>query len=244
MAGLVKANGKVVDKAGTKVCEDSDLSVAQDPIPYVSRGGLKLERALDFFEIDVTGGKAIDIGASTGGFTDCLLKRGAKKVYSIDVGYGQLDWKLRQDPRVVVMERTNIRYIKPEDIGEACDIAVIDVSFISLTLVLPVAKSLLKPEGIVIALIKPQFEAGREKVGKKGIVRDPLVHGEVVRKIYDFITDMDYQVRGITHSPITGAVGNIEYLIHASGQKSVKSGEEDTQSTIDRVIEEAHCIFT
>ncbi|MDD2574148.1 MAG: TlyA family RNA methyltransferase [Bacillota bacterium] len=244
MAGLVKANGKIVDKAGTKVCEDADLSVAKDPIPYVSRGGIKLERALDFFNIVVSGSKAIDIGSSTGGFTDCLLKRGAKKVYSIDVGYGQLDWKLRQDPRVVVMERTNIRYVKPEDIGEACDIAVIDVAFISLNLVLPVARSLLKPEGTIIALIKPQFEAGREKVGKKGVVRDPLVHGEVVRKIYDFIISMGYQVRGITHSPITGAGGNIEYLIYASGQKCPGCCGEDINRMIEGVIEESHCIFS
>lgn len=240
MAGLVTVDGNVTDKAGTKVKEDANITVAEDPIPYVGRGGLKLEKALDLFRVDVTGKIAVDIGASTGGFTDCLLKRGAEKVYAIDVGYGQLDWKLRQDPRVVVMERTNIRYVKPENLGESCDIAVIDVAFISLTLVLPVARTLLKPDGIIIALIKPQFEAGREKVGRKGVVKDPLVHAEVVHKIYDFITDMGFRVGGITHSPITGAEGNIEYLIYAASEGKSCSTESFPKAMVKNVIEESH----
>ena len=180
--------------------------------------------------------------ASTGGFTDCLLKRGAGKVYAIDVGYGQLDWKLRRDPRVVVMERTNIRHVKPEDLGESCDIAVIDVAFISLTLVLPVAKALLKPDGRMIALIKPQFEAGREKVGRKGIVKDPMVHREVVEKICNFITGMGLKVAGITYSPITGAAGNIEYLVYACGEGQSCIPIKNLSAEIDRVIKESHRI--
>jgi 23S rRNA (cytidine1920-2'-O)/16S rRNA (cytidine1409-2'-O)-methyltransferase len=240
MAGLVRVDGKVMDKAGTRVSEDAVISVDEDPIPYVGRGGLKLEKALELFQVDVTGYTAVDIGASTGGFTDCLLKRGAKKVYAIDVGYGQLDWRLRQDTRVVVMERTNIRFVKPEDLGESCDIAVIDVAFISLTLVLPVARTLLKPGGKIIALIKPQFEAGREKVGRKGIVRDPMVHREVIQKIYDFIMGMGLKVRGLTHSPITGAGGNIEYLVYACDEDIEGAGAENVQEMIERVVEESH----
>jgi 23S rRNA (cytidine1920-2'-O)/16S rRNA (cytidine1409-2'-O)-methyltransferase len=243
MAGLVKVNGKVMDKAGTRVSEDAVISVDEDPIPYVGRGGLKLEKALEHFQIDVTGYTAVDIGASTGGFTDCLLKRGARRVYAIDVGYGQLDWRLRQDPRVVVMERTNIRYVKPEDLGESCDIAVIDVAFISLTLVLPVAKTLLRPGGKIIALIKPQFEAGREKVGRKGIVRDPLVHREVIQKIYGFILGMGLKLRGLTHSPITGAGGNIEYLVYASDEGNEDAGDKNVQAMIERVVEESHRVY-
>lgn len=244
MAGLVTVEGKMIDKAGTKVLEDANLSVARNPLPFVGRGGLKLEKALETFCIDVSGYTAIDIGASTGGFTDCLLKRGAKKVYAVDVGYGQLDWKLRQDPRVTVMERTNIRYVKRRDIGEDCDIAVIDVSFISLTLVLPVAKSLIKPGGSIVALIKPQFEAGRDKVGRKGIIKDPLVHGEVVLKVYDFLKTMGLMIKGITYSPITGADGNIEYLIYASDQNSPGDGKEDKRDMVDRVIGESHGFFS
>lgn len=244
MAGLVSVGGRVVDKAGTMVDEDCEISVKKDPIPYVGRGGLKLEKALELFRIDVSGKNAIDIGASTGGFTDCLLKRGAKKIYAVDVGYGQLDWKLRNDPRVVVMERTNIRYVKPEDIGETCDMAVIDVAFISLTLVLPVAKTLIKPEGEIIALIKPQFEAGREKVGKKGIVRDADTHREVVNKIYGLVTSIGFEVRGVTYSPITGTDGNIEYLIYAGGSKGQSRSEKDSTLLIDRVIEESHRIHS
>ena len=244
MAGIVSVDGRVVDKAGTMVGVDCSISLREDPVPYVGRGGLKLQKALDLFDIDVSGINAIDVGASTGGFTDCLLQRGAGKVYAIDVGYGQLDWKLRNDQRVVVMERTNIRYVKPEDIGEPCDLAVIDVAFISLTLVLDVVRTLLKPGGRIIALIKPQFEAGREKVGKKGIVRDPAVHREVVWKIYEFLVGMDFEVRGITYSPITGNDGNIEYLIYADGDKGLKGTDEDMQSLIDRIIEESHRIHS
>jgi 23S rRNA (cytidine1920-2'-O)/16S rRNA (cytidine1409-2'-O)-methyltransferase len=242
MAGIVSVNGKMVDKAGTMVREDCHITVREDPIPYVSRGGLKLQRALDLFEVDVYGKCVLDIGASTGGFTDCLLQRGAKKVYAVDVGYGQLDWGLRNDKRVVVMERTNIRYVKPEDIGELCDMAVIDVAFISLALVLNVVDTLLKPECGVIALIKPQFEAGRDKVGKGGIVRDAAVHKEVVQNIYEFLVLMGFEIKGLTYSPITGGSGNIEYLIYAG--KGKNGQEKDIQSAIDYVIEESHRVFS
>lgn len=240
MAGIVFVDGNKVDKAGTRVEEDSDIFVKKDPIPYVGRGGLKLEKALKHFDVDVKGKKALDIGASTGGFTDCLLQNGTEKVYAIDVGYGQLDWKLRKDPRVIVMERTNIRYVKPEDIGELCDIAVIDVAFISLTLVLPVVQDLLVADGEIIALIKPQFEAGREKVGKKGIVRDSEVHREVVEKIAKFMTDMGLCIKGITYSPVTGSDGNIEYLIYGAGKGDGGKRWEEINSLIDRVIKESH----
>lgn len=243
MAGLVMVNGKKIDKAGTGIDEHANIIVEKDPMPFVGRGGLKLERALEFFKIDVTGNKAVDIGASTGGFTDCLLKRGAQKVYAVDVGYGQLAWKLRRDPRVVIMERTNIRYVNFEDIGELCDIITIDVSFISLELVLPVAKSLLKPEGKIVALIKPQFEAGREKVGRKGIIKEPSVHREVVLKVYDFITDIGLRVKGITHSPITGAGGNIEYFIYASGEREPENEEIPVRDKIDEIIKISHSVL-
>ncbi len=243
MAGLITVDGRKIDKAGTLIKENADIIMTEDVVPFVSRGGLKLERALETFKIDVTDNKAVDIGASTGGFTDCLLKRGATRVYAIDVGYGQLDWKLRKDSRVVVMDRTNIRYVTPEDIGEICDIVTIDVSFISLTLVLPVAKSLLRPYGKIIALIKPQFEAGREKVGRKGIIKDPSVHEEVVFKIYDFIDEMGLNVKGITHSPITGAGGNIEYFIYASGQDNLKGDNIHIRNSITETIKESHSIL-
>ncbi len=240
MAGTVFVDGTRVDKAGTKVGTDSEIIVKEDPVPYVGRGGLKLEKALDYFGIDVSGKKAVDAGASTGGFTDCMLGRGAVKVYAIDVGYGQLDWKLRKDPRVVVMERTNIRYVKPEDIEERCDIAVIDVAFISLTLVLPPVNALLTHDGEIVALIKPQFEAGREKVGKKGIIRDPEVHREVIKKVADFMLEMGLRVKGVTFSPITGADGNIEYFIYgAKGNEDFKM-PGDMDSIILQVVFEAH----
>lgn len=212
MSGLVYVNGQKSDKPGALVPEDANLEVRGNPIPFVSRGGLKLQKALDWFGADPEGLTVIDVGASTGGFTDCLLKRGAKKVFAVDVGYGQLAWSVRTDARVVPMERTNIRFVTPEALGEAPDLAVIDVSFISLRLVLPVAARLLKAGGYVICLIKPQFEAGREKVGKKGVVRDPAVHLEVLEAFLSHAGDAGFSVLGVTHSPIRGPEGNIEYL--------------------------------
>lgn len=212
MSGQVFVNGRRVDKAGTAVADDAAVEVRGNPLPFVSRGGLKLEKALDCFGIDLSGTAAIDAGASTGGFTDCMLRRGAARVYAVDVGYGQLAWSLRSDKRVVCMERTNIRYLRPEDIPEALDFGTADVSFISLRLVLPVLRSLLKPDGRVVCLVKPQFEAGRDKVGKKGVVRDAAVHLEVLRSFLSYAADADFTVEGLTFSPIKGPEGNIEYL--------------------------------
>ncbi|CCJ34582.1 TlyA family RNA methyltransferase [Caloramator australicus] len=238
MAGLVFVDGVRVDKAGEKVDIDSEIEIKGNAIPYVSRGGLKLEKALLSFNINLKDKVTIDIGASTGGFTDCMLKKGAKKVFAIDVGYGQLAWDLRNDPRVVVMERTNIRYVKPEDLGEFADFASIDVSFISLKLVLPVVKGLLKDEGEIVALIKPQFEAGREKVGKKGVVRDPDVHREVIKEIIDFAKSIDLTIKGLQFSPIKGPEGNIEYLLYLS--KNIDNGIENIESLIINIVNEAH----
>lgn len=215
MAGCVYVDGVKTDKAGALVREGSGVEVRDTSLKYVSRGGLKLEAALKEFGIDPAGQVAVDIGASTGGFTDCLLKSGAAKVYAIDVGYGQLDWKLRQDPRVLVREKLNARYIKPEDTGEPADIVVIDVSFISLTLIIPPALALLKPGGVLIALIKPQFEVGKGEVGKGGIVRDEARHREVVDKISEFVKSLGVGVLGVVPSPIEGAEGNKEFLIAA-----------------------------
>lgn len=215
MAGEVYVDGERVDKAGTLVREGAGITVKDTSIKYVSRGGLKLEAALKSFGIDVTGTVAVDVGSSTGGFTDCLLQAGASRVYAVDVGYGQLDWKLRQDPRVIVKEKINARYLKPEDIGELPDIAVIDVSFISLTMIIPSVVNVLKPGGILVALIKPQFEVGKGEVGKGGIVRDEAKHREVVEKITEFVKGLGLEVRGVIPSPITGAEGNKEFLIAA-----------------------------
>jgi len=215
MAGGVYVDGVKTDKAGALVKEGSGVTVRDTSLKYVSRGGLKLEAALKEFGIDPTGETAVDIGASTGGFTDCLLRSGAAKVYAIDVGYGQLDWKLRQDPRVVVREKLNARYIKPEDTGEPADIVVIDVSFISLTMIIPPALALLKPGGVLLALIKPQFEVGKGEVGKGGIVRDESKHREVVDKITEFVKSLGIGVLGVIPSPIEGAEGNKEFLLAA-----------------------------
>jgi len=213
MSGLVYVDSQKADKPGMAVGDDAQIEVrSSHKTAYVSRGGLKLEKALDFFGINPEGLTVIDIGASTGGFTDCLLKRGAKKVYAVDVGYGQLAWSIRTDPRVVVMERTNIRFMKEEDLADRPDMAVIDVSFISLRLVLPVASGLLAPDGQILALIKPQFEAGREKVGKKGVVRDPAVHEEVLSNVVSYCEGCELYVKALTFSPIRGPEGNIEYL--------------------------------
>jgi 23S rRNA (cytidine1920-2'-O)/16S rRNA (cytidine1409-2'-O)-methyltransferase len=221
MAGCVYVDGERTDKAGALVRENSGVEVRDSSLKYVSRGGLKLEAALKEFGIDPDGMTAVDIGASTGGFTDCLLKSGAAKVYAIDVGYGQLDWKLRQDPRVIVKEKLNARYIKPEDVGESADIVTIDVSFISLTMIIPPALALLRPGGVLVALIKPQFEVGKGEVGKGGIVRDEAKHREVVDKIREFVESRGMGVLGVIPSPIEGAEGNKEFLIGV-----VKAGED------------------
>lgn len=214
-AGQVLVNGQKIDKAGSPVPGDAEVRILGKPMPYVSRGGLKLEKALREFHLSVEGTIALDIGASTGGFTDCLLQHGCSKVFAVDVGYGQIAWKLRQDPRVKVIERTNIRDMDPGLIPEAADLAVLDVSFISLEKALPPALQFLKPDGAIIALVKPQFEVGREQVGKGGIVRDEAVRDAAVRKIAEFVVGLGLEVRGIIPSPITGQDGNVEYLIHA-----------------------------
>lgn len=215
MAGSVYVDGQKEDKAGSVFDEESaQIEVRGHALPYVSRGGLKLEKALQVFPITLTDKICMDIGASTGGFTDCMLQNGAAKVYSVDVGYGQLDWKLRQDERVVCMEKTNFRYMIPEDIPDVLDFASVDVSFISLDKILTPAYALLKEQGEMVALIKPQFEAGREKVGKKGVVRDPKVHEEVIAKIVRHADEVSFEVLDLSYSPIRGPEGNIEYLIH------------------------------
>ena len=214
MAGVVYVDNQKEDKAGTMISETQKVEVRGGELKYVSRGGLKLEKAMKSFDVTLENKVCMDIGASTGGFTDCMLQNGAERVFAVDVGYGQLAWKLRCDERVTNMERTNIRYVTLEDIGKPLDFASVDVAFISLRLVLPVAYNLLKDEGEVVALIKPQFEAGKEKVGKKGVVKDIEVHKEVVTGIYDFVTTNGFGVRGLDFSPIKGPEGNIEYLIH------------------------------
>ena len=209
----VTVNGQIVRKASAVVSKEAQILALQPK--YVSRGGLKLEKALRDFGVKPEGYVCSDSGASTGGFTDCLLQQGARKVFAIDVGYGQLDWKIRSDPRVVVMERTNVRYVTPEQLGEPLDLSVVDVSFISLRIVLPVIKTLLKPnEGQVLCLIKPQFEAGKEKVGKKGVVRDPAVHEEVLEDFVQMVNGIGFTILGLTFSPVKGPEGNIEFLAH------------------------------
>ncbi len=214
MSGQVYVNGQKADKPGVSYEETVELEVRGAVCPYVSRGGLKLEKALRDFSVNPEGYVCSDSGASTGGFTDCLLQQGAKKVFAIDVGYGQLDWKIRSDPRVVVMERTNVRYVTPEQLGEPLDLSVIDVSFISLKIVLPVIKTFLKPTGQVLSLIKPQFEAGKEKVGKKGVVRDPAIHKEVLDNFVALANELEFKILGLTFSPVKGPEGNIEFLGH------------------------------
>ena len=214
MSGNVYVNGQKADKAGTSFEESVEIEVRGAVCPYVSRGGLKLEKALRDFGVDVTGFVCSDSGASTGGFTDCLLQQGASKVFAIDVGYGQLDWKIRSDARVVVMERTNIRYVTPEDLGEPLDLSVIDVSFIGLEIVLPTIRTLLKPDGQVLCLIKPQFEAGKENVGKKGVVRDPKIHQMVLDNFVSLVDGLGFKILGLTFSPVKGPEGNIEFLGH------------------------------
>ena len=218
MSGAVFVDGQKCDKAGTPVADDAAVEVRGETCPFVSRGGLKLEKALREFGVDPTDYVCSDSGASTGGFTDCLLQKGAKKVFAIDVGYGQLAWALRTDPRVVCMERTNIRYVTPEDLGEPLDLSVVDVSFISLRLVLPAVQKLLKPTGQVLCLIKPQFEAGKDKVGKKGVVREKSTHVEVLEQFLGLADELGFTVRNLTFSPVKGPEGNIEFLGHLSMQ--------------------------
>ena len=237
MAGLVYVNGQKADKAGMSFDADTAvIEVRGQACPYVSRGGLKLEKALRDFGVDPTGFVCSDSGCSTGGFTDCLLQQGASKVFAIDVGYGELNWKIRNDPRVVVMERTNIRYVTPEDLGEKLDLSVIDVSFISLRIVLPAIKNLLKEnQGQVLCLIKPQFEAGRENVGKNGVIRDAAVHKEVLDTIVALAKELGFKILGLTFSPVKGPAGNIEFLGHLT-LADVEGIEPDTAD----VVAQAH----
>ena len=235
MAGSVYVDGQKADKPGISYEETVSIEVRGESCPYVSRGGLKLEKALRDFGVKPEGFVCSDSGASTGGFTDCLLQQGAKKVFAIDVGYGQLDWKIRSDPRVVVMERTNIRYVTPEDMGEPLDLSVIDVSFISLKIVLPAIKQLLKTDGQVLCLIKPQFEAGREKVGKKGVVRDPEIHKEVLDTFVELADSLGFTILGLTFSPVKGPEGNIEFLAHLT-----LADREGIRPDTAQVVADAH----
>lgn len=235
MSGNVYVGGQKVDKAGDSFSPDVEIEVRGNENSYVSRGGLKLEKALDFFSADVEGKIAIDVGASTGGFSDCLLRRGVKKLYSVDVGYGQLAWEIRNNPKVVCMERTNIRYVTHEQIPDIIELAVIDVSFISLKLVLPAVRALMGDTGRVYSLIKPQFEAGRDKIGKKGVVRDPKVHAEVIENYIKNANDAGFSVCGVTFSPITGPEGNIEFL----GSLSC-SPEDAAEIDIEQIVADAH----
>ena len=240
MAGNGFVDGQREDKAGSIFPPDVSIEVRGHVLPYVSRGGLKLEKALANFDVDVKDCVCTDVGSSTGGFTDCMLQNGAKKVYAIDVGRGQLDWKLRNDPRVVCMEKTNIRYVTSEDIGEPVDFSSIDVSFISLTKVLTPIRDYLKADGEIVALIKPQFEAGREKVGKKGVVREKSTHREVIRKVMDHAQSIGFDLCALDFSPIKGPEGNIEYLIHLkkSGGAEGENRGIDPDAVVDRAFEE------
>lgn len=240
MEGAVFVGTLRIDKPGDKLDENVDITIKENPNIFVSRGGLKLEKAIGFFDLSLRDKVAMDIGSSTGGFTDCMLRNGASKVFAIDVGYGQLDWKLRNDPRVVVMERTNIRNVRPENIGETIDFISIDVSFISLKLVLPVAKSFLSEDSEILALIKPQFEAGKGKVGKKGIIKDKNIHFEVLKNTLDYCNEFGLGVVGLTYSPITGATGNIEFLVCLKNKALDFLGDE----MIWKIIEEAHSNFS
>ena len=233
MSGLVFVDGQRVDKAGTAVSPEASVEIRGHTLRYVSRGGLKLEKAMTTFGLTLEGKICADIGASTGGFTDCMLQNGAQKVYAVDVGYGQLDWKLRTDPRVVCMERTNARYLTREQILDPLDFASIDVSFISLKLILPALFQLLKEDGHIACLIKPQFEAGREKVGKKGVVRDPAVHLEVLENFMVHAKESNFTVLGITYSPIRGPEGNIEYLGYLKKGLSEEQREMDLAAVVN-----------
>ena len=235
MSGDIFINGQREDKAGSMFQEDVVVELRGKPMKYVSRGGLKLEKALLEFDLTLENKVCMDIGASTGGFTDCMLQNGAVKVYSVDVGHGQLDWKLRNDPRVVCMERTNFRYMTPADINDRLEFASVDVSFISLNKILIPARELLKENGEMVCLIKPQFEAGRDKVGKKGVVREPEIHLEVIRNVTSFAMENDFLVKNLDYSPIKGPEGNIEYLGYLGAP-----GADDAQPDVASVVKQAH----
>ena len=242
MSGVVFVNGQREDKAGSTFDEKaaSTIEIHGSTLRYVSRGGLKLEKAVEQFGFSLKDKTCMDVGASTGGFTDCMLQNGAVKVFSVDVGRGQLDWKLRNDERVVCMEKTNMRYVKPEDIGELADFISIDVSFISLTKVLLPVRNLLTDEGEIVCLIKPQFEAGREKVGKKGVVRDPAVHQEVIEKVRDYAMSIFMEPCHLSFSPIKGPEGNIEYLLHLKKHPEGTGVTDSLKVSVEAVVAEAH----
>ena len=243
MAGNVYVDGQKEDKAGTKVAVTAKLEVKGNQMKYVSRGGYKLEKAMDVFGIRLDGKICLDIGASTGGFTDCMLQNGASKVYAIDVGYGQFAWKLRYDERVVCLEKTNVRYVTHEQVPDEGDFASIDVSFISLTKVLPAVLGVLGEKGQLVCLIKPQFEAGREKVGKKGVVRDSSVHREVIEMIVEYVRTQSLGILGLDFSPIKGPEGNIEYLIYLDKSRSGMH-EDEVQARVDTVVAQSHKILS
>lgn len=244
MSGIVYVNGQKEDKAGTTFEETAPIEVRGSTLKYVSRGGLKLEKAMDRFGVRLDGRICMDVGASTGGFTDCMLQNGAVKVYSVDVGHGQLAWKLRNDERVVCMEKTNIRYVTPEDIADPIGFASIDVSFISLTKVLGPVKALLEDNGQIVCLIKPQFEAGREKVGKKGVVREPAIHLEVIDMVIDYALSIGFEALNLEFSPIKGPEGNIEYLLylqkHPEDQEAEYAVRREAAADPKAVVAEAH----
>ena len=243
MSGCVYVDGQKEDKAGSTFPEEAQIEVRGNTLKYVSRGGLKLEKAMENFDVTLEGKVCMDVGSSTGGFTDCMLQNGATKVYSVDVGQGQLAWKLRNDERVVCMEQTNFRYVTPEDIPDALDFASVDVSFISLTKILIPARNLLKTGGQMVCLIKPQFEAGRGKVGKNGVVREPQIHEEVIRKIIDYADSIGFEVLHLEYSPIKGPEGNIEYLLHIRKPEEISEEklaltEHEAESALQTIIEE------
>ncbi len=239
MAGAVYVNNQKADKPGIMLKIGDCVEVRSNPLKYVSRGGLKLEKAMELFKLKLNDFICADIGASTGGFTDCMLQNGAKKVYSIDVGYGQLDWKLRTDERVINLERTNFRYVAEKEVPDKLDFASVDVSFISLKLILPVLKHLLKDDGLAVLLIKPQFEAGKEKVGKKGVVRDKNVHLEVINNVFKYLEECELKILGLTYSPIKGPEGNIEYLAFIS---NINNLQYDGLFEVDaiKIVESSH----
>lgn len=239
MEGIVFVNGQRGDKAGDTFDEETAvLEVRGNTLPYVSRGGLKLQKALEVFPVTPEGKICMDIGASTGGFTDCMLQNGAAKVYAVDVGYGQFAWKLRQDSRVVCMEKTNVRYLTTEEVPDRIAFASADVSFISLTKILPPVRLLLSDQAEMVCLIKPQFEAGREKVGKKGVVREPKIHEEVIQRILSFVSENGFSALGLTFSPIKGPEGNIEYLLYLRKSEEGECGTLDVEETVKQAHEE------
>ena len=242
MAGQVLVDGEREDKPGSAFSETCAITLKKgaNPFPYVSRGGAKLAKAVETFELELTGRVCMDVGCSTGGFTDCMLQNGAARVYAVDVGYGQLDWKLREDPRVTVMEKTNIRYLEPEQIDESPSFVSIDVSFISLTKVLAPVLALMAEEGEIVALIKPQFEAGREKVGKKGVVRDAAVHLEVIEQVISHAEELGLAIAGLTYSPIKGPEGNIEYLVHLRRTDLEELSVDRLKECVQSVVQAAH----